>query len=330
MNQWIAVTGACGYIGGQTVLKFKDKGYKVLGVDRAVTAPWIRQMCDAFVEGDFTNLMFVLNVINNNVEAIIHCAGTSLVGPSVTKPGQYYVNNVGNTAKLLDILHNNKWQGTFVFSSSAAVYGNPAGLPLTEKSPTLPLSPYGHSKLMAEQVIRDCATAYGLKAVCLRYFNACGADLQTRHGQIREATHIIARIMESVLQKTVFTLNGTNFDTPDGTCVRDYLHVDDIANAHYLSVKYAQTIPVGTCEEFNLGSGNGISNKEIIVNVGNHIPYKILVHNGPRRDGDPAKLVASSSKVYKYMGWKPENSNIDKIVRSAWTWYNSSEFKNRA
>lgn len=330
MDKWVAVTGACGYIGGQTVLKFKDKGYKVLGVDRAATAPWIRQACDSFVEGDFTNLMFVLNVVSNNVEAIIHCAGTSLVGPSVTSPGQYYVNNVGNTAKLLAILKENKWKGTFVFSSSAAVYGNPAELPLTEKSPKVPLSPYGHSKLMTEQVIRDCAAAYDLKAVCLRYFNACGADLQVRHGQVREATHIIARIMESVLKKTVFTLNGTNYDTPDGTCIRDYLHVDDIANAHYLSMQYASTMPVGTCEEFNLGSGAGASNKEIIASVEQNIPYKVLVHNGPRREGDPDKLVASSSKIYKHMGWKTENSSIDKIVRSAWAWYNSAEFKNRA
>jgi len=330
MDQWIAITGACGYIGGQTVLKFKDRGYKVLGVDRAIKAPWIRQMCDAFVEGEFTNLMFILNVINKNIEAIIHCAGTSLVGPSVTSPGQYYVNNVGNTAKFLDILHDHKWQGTFVFSSSAAVYGNPIELPLTEKSPTTPLSPYGHSKLMAEQVIRDCATAYGLKAICLRYFNACGADPQIRHGQIKEATHIIARIMESVLQKTVFTLNGTNYNTPDGTCVRDYLHVVDIANAHYLSVKYAQTMPVGTCEEFNLGSGAGVSNKEIIASVEKNIPNTVLIHNGPRRDGDPDKLVASFSKIFQHMGWKPEYSNIDNIVCSAWAWYNSIDFKNRA
>lgn len=330
MDKWVAVTGACGYIGGQTVLKFKDKGYKVLGVDRAATAPWIRQACDAFVEGDFTNLMFVLNVVNNNVEAIIHCAGTSLVGPSVLSPGQYYVNNVGNTAKLLAILKENKWQGTFVFSSSAAVYGNPAELPLTEKSPKIPMSPYGHSKLMTEQVIRDCAAAYNLKAISLRYFNACGADLQARHGQVREATHLIARIMESVIKNSVFTLNGTNYDTPDGTCIRDYLHVDDIANAHYLAVQYAHTMSVGACEEFNLGSGAGASNKEIIASVEKNIPRKVLVHNGPRRDGDPDKLVASASKIVKHMGWKPENSNIDKIVRSAWAWYNSEEFKNRA
>jgi UDP-glucose 4-epimerase len=330
MDKWVAVTGACGYIGGQTVLKFKDKGYKVLGVDRAATAPWIRQACDAFVEGDFTNLMFILNVVNNNVEAIIHCAGTSLVGPSVLSPGQYYVNNVGNTAKLLAILKENKWQGTFVFSSSAAVYGNPVEFPLTENSLKVPVSPYGHSKLMTEQAIKDCAFAYNLKAISLRYFNACGADLKGRHGQLKNATHLIARIMESVLNKSVFTLNGTNYDTPDGTCVRDYLHVDDIANAHYLSVQYAQTMETGSSQEFNLGTGTGISINEIIASVERNIPYKVLVHKGPRREGDPAKLVASSSKIVKHMGWKPENSSIDNIVRSAWAWYNSTEFKNRA
>lgn len=331
MDNWVAVTGACGYIGGQTVLKFKDNGYKVIGVDRSATASsWIQQACDVFILGDFTNLMFILNVVNNNVEAIIHCAGTSLVGPSIKDPAQYYINNVGNTAKLLGTLYENKWKGTFVYSSSAAVYGDPVPGPVTETSTKIPVSPYGHSKLMAEQVIRDCALAYGVKAFSLRYFNACGADLQTRHGQLKQATHLIARIMESALNKSVFTLNGDSYDTPDGTCVRDYLHVDDIAYAHYLCVRYAQTMAEGSCEEFNLGSGKGASIREIIAGVEKHVPTTVLVHKGPRRAGDPAMLIASHHKVLSHMGWNPLNSDIDKIISSAWAWYNSDRFKDRA
>jgi len=329
MEKWVAITGCNGYIGGQTVLRFKDLGYKVIGTDRNRTAPWIRDIVDVFIPTEFTNPMFVNQVVDKNPEALIHIAGTSLVGPSVTDPGPYYVNNVGNTARLLGALAEKGWRRTVVFSSSAAVYGEPTEQSLTEQSPTLPISPYGQSKLMAEQVLRDCATGYGFKTIALRYFNACGADEHVRHGQLKQATHLIARIIESIINKGVFTLNGNDYDTPDGTCVRDYLHVEDIANAHYLATLYGQTMTQPSVE-FNLGSSKGVSIKQIIESVERITGKTVLIHTGPRRAGDPATLVASANKFKKETGWKPEASTIDNIVRTAWAWYNSVEYKNRA
>jgi UDP-glucose 4-epimerase len=330
MSKCVAITGCNGYIGGQTVLRFKDLGYTVVGVDRNNTAPWIRDMVDTFITGDFTNPMFINSIIDKNPSALIHIAGTSLVGPSVTDPGPYYVNNVGNTAKLLSTLASRGWKKTVVFSSSAAVYGDPGNNTLTEESDKTPISPYGRSKLMAEQVLRDCAKGYGFKTIALRYFNACGADSKVRHGQLKQATHLIARIMETIVNKGVFTLNGDDYPTADGTCVRDYLHVEDIANAHYLSTLYAEGMAPGSSKEFNLGSGQGASILEIIASVERITGRTVLTHTGPKREGDPATLVASAYRFKKETGWKTEASGIDSIVRTAWAWYNSAEYKGRA
>jgi len=323
MDKCVAITGCNGYIGGQTVLRFKDLGYHVIGVDRNTTAPWIRDTVDTFITGDFTNPIFINSIINKNPSALIHIAGTSLVGPSMTDPGPYYINNVGNTARLLSTLASRGWKKTVVFSSSAAVYGDPGnGDTLTEQSTKSPISPYGQSKLMAEQVLRDCAAGYGFKTIALRYFNACGADSKVRH--------LIARIMETIVNKGVFTLNGNDYSTADGTCVRDYLHVEDIANAHYLSTLFAEGMSSGSSLEYNIGSGQGVSIKEIIASVERITGRMVLTHTGPRREGDPATLVASAYKFKKETGWKPDASNIDNIVKSAWAWYNSVEYRSRA
>lgn len=331
MDKCVAITGCNGYIGGQTVLRFKDLGYHVIGVDRNTTAPWIRGVVDSFVTGDFTNPMFINLMIDKNPSALIHIAGTSLVGPSMKDPGPYYMNNVGNTARLLSTLASRGWKKTVVFSSSAAVYGDPGNsTSLTEQSDKAPISPYGQSKLMAEQVLRDCAKGYGFKTVALRYFNACGADSKVRHGQLKQATHLIARIMETIVDKGVFTLNGTDYSTTDGTCVRDYLHVEDIANAHYLSTLYSEGMAPGSSVEYNLGSGQGVSIKEIIASVERITGRMVLTHTGPRREGDPATLVASAYKFKKETGWKTDSSSIDNIVKTAWAWYNSVEYRSRA
>jgi UDP-glucose 4-epimerase len=331
MDKCVAITGCNGYIGGQTVLRFKDLGYHVIGVDRNNSAPWIRGIVDTFITGDFTNPMFINSIIDKNPSALIHIAGTSLVGPSMTDPGPYYLNNVGNTARLLSTLASRGWKKTVVFSSSAAVYGDPGNSDaLTEQSEKSPISPYGQSKLMAEQVLRDCAKGYGFKTIALRYFNACGADAKVRHGQLKEATHLIARIMETIVNKGVFTLNGSDYPTTDGTCVRDYLHVEDIANAHYLSTLFSEGMAPGSSKEFNLGSGQGVSIKEIIASVERITGKLVLTHTGPRREGDPATLIASAYRFKKETGWKPDSSKIDDIVKSAWAWYNSVEYRNRA
>jgi UDP-glucose 4-epimerase len=183
---------------------------------------------------------------------------------------------------------------------------------------------------MAEQVLRDCAKAYGYRTVALRYFNACGADDQVRHGQLKSATHVIARIMETIVNKGVFTLNGTEYPTHDGTCVRDYLHVADIAEAHFLATKWGEAVDKGTSVELNLGSGKGTSISEIIASVERITGRTVLVHKGPMREGDPATLVAYADKAKKTIGWEPEHSGIDNIVKTAWAWYNSAEYKGRA
>lgn len=330
-DKWVAITGCNGYIGGQTVLKFKDLGYKVIGCDRNhALSPWMREHIDVAIPGDFTSGLFTTAVQSKNPEAVIHIAGTSLVGPSVTDPATYYINNVGNTAKLMKSLAEKGWTKTFIFSSSAATYGNPIdGKMLTEESPTVPISPYGQSKLMAEQVIKDCAKAYGFKTVALRYFNACGADAQVRHGQVKQATHVIARLMESLISGGVFTLNGQDYNTADGTCVRDYLHVEDIARAHVDAMLIAPSFKE-SFQEFNLGTGRGYSIREII-NAVEHITGKtVLVHTGPRREGDPATLVASPQKFKNWAGWRAENSKLENIVRTSWAWYNSRRYQDYA
>ena len=330
-EKWIAITGCNGYIGGQTVLRFKELGYKVIGCDRNHTlSPWMREHIDVMIPGDFASGLFSTAVQSKNAEAVIHIAGTSLVGPSVTDPAVYYMNNVGNTARLMKNLAEKGWTRTFVFSSSAATYGNPLdGKMLTEESPREPISPYGHSKLMAEQVIKDCARAYGFKTVALRYFNACGADTKVRHGQVKQATHVIARLMESLLAGGVFTLNGNDYETPDGTCVRDYLHVEDIAQAHVDATIIAPDF-VDSFQEFNLGSGRGYSIKEVVHQVERITGRTVLIHTGPRRAGDPATLVASPQKFKSWAGWQAQHSRLDNIIRTSWAWYNSKCYQNYA
>lgn len=328
-DKWVAITGCNGYIGGQTVLRFKDLGYKVIGTDRNTTSAWLRPSIDIFVQGEFTNAMFINAIIDKNPSAIMHIAGTSLVGPSMKDPGPYYQNNVGNTAKLLKLLADRGWKKTVVYSSSAAVYGNPTKPKwLHETDPKVPMSPYGQSKLMAEKVLEDCVKGYGFKGVALRYFNACGADHLARHGQMKQATHVIARMMETIVNKGVFTLNGDDYGTPDGTCIRDYLHVEDIAEAHYLAMLHDD--PNIRFIEYNLGSGKGASIKEVLAAVERVTGRMVLTQTGPRREGDPDYLVADPSRFKKAVGWKPTHSSLDNIVKTAWDWYNSPEYKNRA
>jgi len=248
--------------------------------------------------------------------AIIHCAGTSLVGPSLSTPMEYYNNNVVKTIHLLDFIMQLMPQTKVIFSSSAAVYGTPIMTPCHEVDPREPISPYGESKLMVEQILASYHKAYGLDYVAFRYFNACGADTNSRHGQEPGATHIIARILESIRDNNTFTLNGTDYSTDDGSCVRDYVHVQDIADAH-ISALYTDT-PAGV---YNLGTSKGTSNLEII-NAAERITGKTLqVDTGPQRPGDPAILTASADKFGRiYKDW--QKFTLDDMISHAWAWYN--------
>lgn len=312
----VIVTGVAGYIGGQTALLLKDAGHEVYGIDRREPPRHLAGVCDRFLLQDFASDVALSWIINYRPDAIIHCAGTSLVGPSIANPSEYYNNNVVKTLKLLDIVKKALPYCRFVFSSSAATYGEPLMGECHEVDPCLPVSPYGESKLMIDTMLESYHRAYGLDYVSFRYFNACGADPEVRHGQEPNATHIIARVLESIRDNQEFTLYGDNYPTTDGSCVRDYVHVDDIARAHALALFH--NIPSGV---YNLGSNSGTSNKEIISAAKRITGRTLKVVLGEQRAGDPPVLTASAAKFGMVAGaW--QHYKLDDMISHAWTWYN--------
>ena len=312
----IVVTGGAGFIGGVTVLKLLDAGHTVMAVDRVMPSAVLENSGAQWYTGDFSGEVSLSGIKIFEPDAIIHCAGTSLVGPSVANPAEYYLNNFIRTKILLDFLVTNKIKTRVIFSSSAATYGNPIMTPVQEIDPAEPISPYGESKLMTDWMLKSYQRAYGLDFVSFRYFNACGADSQARHGQAPGATHIIARVLESVKNNQDFTLYGTDYSTPDGTCVRDYIHVEDLALAHIMAMD--RTIP---SDIYNLGTNVGYSNLEIIRSVAQITGVDIPVLHGPKREGDPAILTADAGKFMKTSGWQPKFVMTD-IINHVWTWYN--------
>jgi len=312
----VLVTGGAGFIGGETVLKLRDAGHEVLGVDRQLPSTLLLNSGAKWHTGEFANEVGLDAIRSFRPDAIVHCAGTSLVGPSVLDPKEYYNNNFVKTKAMLDYLVQNKLTHIrVIFSSSAATYGNPVITPIQEIDPAEPISPYGQSKLMIDWMLASYQRAYGLDFVSFRYFNACGADSQARHGQAPGATHIIARVLESVRDNTNFTLYGTDYPTPDGTCIRDYIHVEDLAEAHILATD--RIIPGGI---YNLGTNIGYSNLEIIQMAADVTNTKILHVTGPKREGDSATLTADAGKFMNVSGWKPKFDLRD-IITHAWAWY---------
>jgi UDP-glucose 4-epimerase len=310
----VVVTGAAGYIGGQCALQLCDAGHRVVGIDRR-PLPQHLQGSMEFVQADFDSDQSFIKIVETRPDAIIHCAGTSLVGPSIKHPSDYYNNNVVKTLHLLNIVLTAIPKTRFIFSSSAATYGVPAAaLPCQETDHLKPISPYGESKLMVEQILASYNRAYGLDYVAFRYFNACGADPKARHGQEPGATHIIARVLESIRDDAEFTLNGTDYDTRDGTCVRDYVHVADIARAHVLALN--TQIPAGV---YNLGSNTGTSNRAIIDAAERVTGRKLKLTTGARRAGDPGVLVASADRFNKLAHWR--HYELDDMIKHAWNWY---------
>jgi UDP-glucose 4-epimerase len=314
----VMVTGAAGFIGGQTVLKLVDQGHEVLGIDRVIPSKTLVELPNTWWHtGDFAGEIGLECIKMFGPEAIIHCAGTSLVGPSMLDPREYYDNNFAKTKRLLDHLIDNKFTNIrFIFSSSAATYGNPVITPVQEIDPKEPISPYGESKLMIDWMLESYARAYGIDYVSFRYFNACGADSQGRHGQAPGATHIIARVLESIQKKEDFTLYGTDYDTPDGTCIRDYIHIEDLAEAHIVATD--RTIPAGI---YNLGTNTGYSNLEVVRAAAQITGIDVPVLHGPKREGDPAILTADASKFMSASSWRPKFVMTD-IINHVWAWYN--------
>jgi UDP-glucose 4-epimerase len=311
----VIVTGVAGYIGGQIALQLKGAGHTVVGIDRRPLQKYQTGAVDNFVQADFDSDESYKKLLDVRPEAIIHCAGTSLVGPSITKPSDYYNNNVAKTLQLVNFITQAMPKTRFIFSSSAAVYGEPIMTPCHEVDPREPVSPYGESKLMVEMILERYHKAYGLDYVAFRYFNACGADTRARHGQEPGATHIIARVLESLRDSTPFTLYGDNYSTPDGTCVRDYVHVQDIADAH-VSALYNNLEP----GVYNLGTNKGTSNQEIIQAAMRITGKPLTFIAGDKREGDPAVLTASADKFGRvYKDW--QKYTLDDMITHAWNWY---------
>ena len=315
----VLVTGASGYIGGQTAIQLKDQGHEVYGIDWARLLEHLHKLdiFADFYQFDFASHDALKWLAQQQFDAVIHCAGTSLVGPSMTNPEEYYENNFVKTKHLLDFLRSINWQGRFIFSSSAATYGTPVMNPCNEVDPAEPISPYGESKLMIEWLLRSYHRAYGLDYVAFRYFNACGADPQARHGQAPGATHIIARILENYKAGKNFVCNGKDYNTPDGTCIRDYVHVADIAHAHIMALNKLLVVS----DVYNLGTTAGASNLEVIDTANNVIGAQLSWNYGPRREGDPAELTADATKFRNHSGWQP-NYSLKDTVQHAWNWYN--------
>ena len=312
----IIVTGAAGYIGGQISIALRDAGYQVIGIDLMPAPAHLVTQFTRFHQTDFASDTALQTILEHRPDAIIHCAGTSLVGPSLDNPQEYYNNNVVKTLKLLDMVVDKLSDTRFIFSSSAAVYGVPFMTPCHEIDPCDPISPYGESKLMIEQAMASYSRAYGLNYIAFRYFNACGADSSRRHGQAPGATHIIAKVLESIKDNTEFTLNGTDYQTRDGTCIRDYIHVEDIAHAHVLALD--NKIPSGV---YNLGSNTGVSNREIINASESITSKKVNLVIGPARPGDPPVLTAEPDKFTQVAGeWK--KYTLTDTIQHAWNWYN--------
>ena len=321
MNKAVLVVGGAGYIGSHTAKELTKHGFTPVVIDRDIkTKPWATQYGPAFECHLPRDTDFLKQIIHRyNIDSCIHFAAHTQVGESVKDPSKYYKNNVIMTIQLLDKLRE-AGVNKFVFSSSAAVYGVPEnGIADDDETNLQPINPYGRSKLMVENILKDYHVAYGLSSISLRYFNAAGADGDSEIGELREdETHIIPLAIEAAYQNKEFKLFGTDFDTPDGTCVRDYVHVTDLAVGHVLSLQRASGDVM--CERYNLGSGISTSNRQLLDTIKKYVG-NIKILEMDRRAGDPPVLVADTTRARTDLGWEPRHSAIDNIVQTAVKWY---------
>ncbi|MBI4603859.1 MAG: UDP-glucose 4-epimerase GalE [Planctomycetes bacterium] len=314
------VTGGAGYIGSHAVRALAARGHEPVVFDNlsrghreaVIDAPII--VGDLLSPGDTAQA-----IASSRAEAVLHFAGLTYVGESVGHPDVYYRNNVAGTMNLLDAMREHR-VGTIIFSSTAAVYGDPVRLPIDEDHPLAPVSPYGRSKLMVEWMLRDRAASLGLRYVALRYFNAAGSSLDGRIGEDHEPeTHLIPRVLLAAAgELPELTILGTDWDTPDGTCIRDYIHVEDLAEAHVLALDHLAG--GGRSASWNLGTGKGCSVREVIACAEKVTGRKVPLVEGGRRAGDPAVLVAAADRIQRELGWRPRHLDLEAIVASAWRW----------
>lgn len=319
----ILVTGGAGYIGSHCVAALLDRGVDVVVVDDLSKGHRQAVKGGRLYIGDVADQHFLDGVFSReNVEAVIHFAAYSLVGESMSIPDEYFRNNVTAGLTLIRTMVAHKVP-YLVFSSTAATFGEPVRTPIEEDDPQVPTNPYGESKLIVEKMLKWCDRAYGLKYCALRYFNVAGARADGSIGEDhRPETHLIPLIL-SVAQgkRDSLKLFGTDYPTPDGTCVRDYIHVEDLIDAHMLALEYLKR--ENTSNAFNLGNGTGFSNRQIIDAARCVTGHPIPVVEEGRRPGDPAVLIASSKKAMDMLGWRPKYTNVEDIIRTAWNWHST-------
>lgn len=317
----ILVTGGAGYIGSQTCKALAKAGFTPVTYDNLSTGHAYAVKWGPFVQGDLLDTELLKETIRlYQPKAVLHFAASALVLESIEKPAHYYKNNLLGTFSLLDamrecgLLH-------CIFSSSCATYGTAQFTPITEEHPQVPINPYGRSKLMAEQIMADFDKAYGLKTISLRYFNAAGADLDTQIGENHHPeTHLIPSIIQTALgQKSHISVYGTDFPTPDGSAIRDYIHIQDLADAHVRALQYL--LETKKSDAINLGSGRGFSVLELINAVSEFCGASINVKLENRRIGEPSNLTADARKARELLGWVPNYSNLSTIIESAWKWH---------
>ncbi|WP_394185233.1 UDP-glucose 4-epimerase GalE [Metabacillus halosaccharovorans] len=318
----VLVCGGAGYIGSHAVSELLDRNEEVVVVDNLQKGHLPAVLEGAkFYNGDLRDEAFLKNVFQeNDIEAVIHFAADSLVGESVEKPLQYYENNVYGTMCLLKVIQEFGVK-KIVFSSTAATYGEAENIPIVETDPTVPTNPYGETKLAVEKMLKWSEQAYGLKYVVLRYFNVAGAHMKGKLGEDHDPeTHLIPIILQVALgDREKIMIFGDDYNTEDGTCIRDYIHVTDLADAHILAIEKLRKD--NTSATYNLGNGNGFSVKEVIEAARKVTGHPIPAEVAPRRAGDPAVLIASSEKAINELGWKPKYADLHTMIESAWNWF---------
>ncbi len=316
----ILVTGGAGYIGSVAIEDLCNKGETVIVIDNLIYGH--RQAIDdsiPFYEGNIGDKNLIRKILSEHeIESCMHFSAFAYVGESVEKPRKYWENNVAQTINLLDVLLE-KDVKKFIFSSTCASYGEPNYTPIDEKHPQSPTNPYGWSKFTVERILESYDVAHDLKFIALRYFNACGAT--ETHGEDHEPeTHLIPLVLQVALgTREKIMIFGDDYDTPDGTAVRDYIHISDLSQAHILALDYLRK--GGNSEPINLGNGNGFSVKEVIETARQITGKEIKSDIAPRRVGDPSKLVGDATKAKEILGWKPNYPELEKIIESAWNWH---------
>lgn len=321
----ILVVGGAGYIGSQMAKLLRRSHYQVVILDNLSTGFRCLTHHGQLVVGDLADINFLEHLFRRyRFSGVMHFAASSLVGESVVNPAKYYRNNVANTLNLLDVMVRHQVQN-FIFSSTAATFGEPEYTPIDELHPQKPINPYGASKLMVERILQDYASAYGLNSVSLRYFNACGADPEGELGECHDPeTHLIPLILQAASgRRKAITVFGRDYPTEDGTCVRDYIHIEDLCSAHGLALAALLENKLQGDNAYNLGNGQGFSVQQVIdaaieiVSVDN---CSLNIIEGERRLGDPAVLVADASRAIAELGWQPKYADLKTIINHAWQW----------